>query len=175
MKITQRIDNVTLVSEDYAHDTLPPPKSVKIELTARCDFSCFFCATRLRLRDKQDMDWDLLKTLLRQIRDAGVPEIGLFYLGESFLYPKLVTHEGDGPRIKDEPPLIFHPTLEQAPGLASGYRTRFTRFRYAFTLSPGMRLFRTPSTSPIFTSVPVTGFASTFVSRSKACDLSVLR
>lgn len=90
MKITQRIDNVTLVSEDYAHDTLPPPKSVKIELTARCDFACFFCATRLRLREKQDMDWDLLKSLLRQIRNAGVPEIGLFYLGESFLYPKLV-------------------------------------------------------------------------------------
>jgi uncharacterized protein (DUF2252 family) len=38
-----------------------------------------------------------------------------------FLYPKLVTHEGGGPRIKDEPPLIFHPTLEQAPGQARGY------------------------------------------------------
>jgi uncharacterized protein (DUF2252 family) len=33
------------------------------------------------------------------------------------LYPKLVTSEGAMPRIKDEPPLIFHPTEEQAPGL----------------------------------------------------------
>ncbi|MBK9520209.1 MAG: DUF2252 domain-containing protein [Rhodocyclaceae bacterium] len=37
-----------------------------------------------------------------------------------FLYPKLVSHEGSRPRIKDEPPLIFHPTAEQAPGLVTG-------------------------------------------------------
>ena len=37
-----------------------------------------------------------------------------------FLYPKLVSQEGSKPRIKDEPPLIFHPTAEQAPGLATG-------------------------------------------------------
>lgn len=62
-----------------------------------------------------------------------------------FLYPKLVTHEGSKPRIKDEPPLIFHPTLEQAPGVLTGYaeaihlyreslpdhiRTLFDRFHY---------------------------------------------
>jgi uncharacterized protein (DUF2252 family) len=37
-----------------------------------------------------------------------------------FLYPKLVSLEGSRPRIKDEPPLIFHPTAEQAPGLVTG-------------------------------------------------------
>lgn len=37
-----------------------------------------------------------------------------------FLYPKLVSQEGTRPAIKDEPPLIFHPTPEQAPGLAGG-------------------------------------------------------
>ena len=38
-----------------------------------------------------------------------------------FLFPKLVRHEGSQPMIKDEPPLIFHPTVEQAPGVKSGY------------------------------------------------------
>src|SRR5258708_15238947 len=37
------------------------------------------------------------------------------------LYPKLVSEAGALPRIKDDPPLIFHPTEELAPGLASGY------------------------------------------------------
>lgn len=37
-----------------------------------------------------------------------------------FLYPKLVSQEGSRPRIKDEPPLIFHPTAEQALGLVTG-------------------------------------------------------
>jgi uncharacterized protein (DUF2252 family) len=61
------------------------------------------------------------------------------------LYPKLVSEEGARPRIKDEPPLIFHPTAEMAPGLESGYvqaiaayretlpehtRTLFDRFRF---------------------------------------------
>jgi uncharacterized protein (DUF2252 family) len=61
------------------------------------------------------------------------------------LYPKLVSDEGGKPRIKDDPPLIFHPTARQAPGLVSGYgealaayretlpehtRTLFDRFRF---------------------------------------------
>ena len=37
------------------------------------------------------------------------------------LFPKLVEHFGSSPRIKDAPPLIFHPTAEQAPGVRTGY------------------------------------------------------
>ena len=37
------------------------------------------------------------------------------------LFPKLVEHSGSAPRIKDAPPLIFHPTAEQAPGVKTGY------------------------------------------------------
>ena len=37
------------------------------------------------------------------------------------LFPKLVEHFGSAPRIKDAPPLIFHPTDEQAPGVRTGY------------------------------------------------------
>ena len=37
-------------------------------------------------------------------------------------FPKLVEHHGARPLIKDNPPLIFHPSAEQAPG----YRTRYT-------------------------------------------------
>ena len=40
------------------------------------------------------------------------------------LFPKLVEHYGSAPRIKDEPPLIFHPTEEQAPGVDVGIRRR---------------------------------------------------
>jgi uncharacterized protein (DUF2252 family) len=46
-----------------------------------------------------------------------------------FLFPKLVTQEGAGPRIKDEPPLIFHPTAEQAPGLATGFADVIALYR----------------------------------------------
>jgi uncharacterized protein (DUF2252 family) len=45
------------------------------------------------------------------------------------LYPKLVSEQGTLPRIKDDPPLIYHPNLEQAPGLESGYTEAIARYR----------------------------------------------
>ncbi len=46
-----------------------------------------------------------------------------------FLYPKLVSLEGGRPRIKDEPPLIFHPSTELTPELASGYAEAIASYR----------------------------------------------
>ena len=89
MRITKRIDAITHIPEPYRTVAPPCPRSVKIELTARCDLQCFFCASAMRLRDKRDMDWDFLKRLLAELRESGVEEIGLFYLGESFLYRRL--------------------------------------------------------------------------------------
>jgi hypothetical protein len=83
--ITERIDRITDVAGDYRSATPPVPRSVKIELTARCDFRCFFCASALRLRRKADIDRGLFRRVLREMRALGVEEIGLFYLGESFL------------------------------------------------------------------------------------------
>jgi len=46
-----------------------------------------------------------------------------------FLYPKLVEHEGSTPRIKDEPPLIFHPSAELTPGVETDYRVVIDAYR----------------------------------------------
>jgi Uncharacterized protein conserved in bacteria (DUF2252) len=45
------------------------------------------------------------------------------------LYPKLVSDEGARPRIKDDPPLIFHPTADMAPGVVSGYGDLIAAYR----------------------------------------------
>jgi len=84
--ITARIDNVTHVPPEYNQEELKAPPSVKIELTADCDYKCFFCATSHGLRPKGHMDLDLFKRLAMEMREAGVEELGLFYLGESMLY-----------------------------------------------------------------------------------------
>ncbi|MCC7275216.1 MAG: radical SAM protein [Alphaproteobacteria bacterium] len=83
--ITDRIDAITAIRPEWRRADPPPPRSVKIELTARCNFACSFCARSARLRDQHDMDRALFERLLREMRAAGVEEIGLFYLGESFL------------------------------------------------------------------------------------------
>ena len=56
--------------------------------------------------------WSALGREFEQARRKSLPES---------LFPKLVEHFGSAPRIKDAPPLIFHPTAEQAPGVRTGY------------------------------------------------------
>lgn len=46
-----------------------------------------------------------------------------------FVFPKLVEHRGAEPRFKDDPPLIFHPSADQAPGVTSGFREPVARYR----------------------------------------------
>lgn len=96
-----------------------------------------------------------------------------------YLYPKFVTHEGSRPRIKDEPPLIFHPTAAQAPGVVSGYtevlksyretlpehtRALFDRFHYfdlaikvvgvgSVGTACGLMLFMAADNDPLFLQV----------------------
>ncbi|HJY77235.1 MAG TPA: radical SAM protein [Burkholderiales bacterium] len=83
-RITERIDRITLLTDAYRSATPPVPKSVKIELTARCDFQCFFCASHMRLRAKDEINPSFFRRIVREMRELGVEELGLFYLGESF-------------------------------------------------------------------------------------------
>ena len=56
MGITERIDAITLVKDAYLTATPPAPRSVKIELTGRCNYRCGFCALRTRAKQpKEDM------------------------------------------------------------------------------------------------------------------------
>lgn len=87
--ITKRVDAITHINQDYMQASPPCPRAVKIELTARCDFKCWFCATGSKLREARDMDFEFYDKLLDDLKRAGVEEIGLFYLGESFLYKQL--------------------------------------------------------------------------------------
>ncbi len=87
--ITDRIDEVTNISTVLLTTHLPAPKSVKVELTAACDFRCWFCATGKNLRPKSHMDFEDFKRYAKELRADGVEKLGLFYLGESFLYKQL--------------------------------------------------------------------------------------
>lgn len=87
--ITDKIDRITKVVEFKS--VLPAPKSVKIELTGKCNYRCGFCALRTRENQpKDDMDFELFKRITTEMREAGVEEIGVFYIGESFMNPELL-------------------------------------------------------------------------------------
>jgi uncharacterized protein (DUF2252 family) len=61
-----------------------------------------------------------IRQRLESVGQKNVPE---------FLFPKFIEHRGAMPKIKDDPPLIFHPTAEQAPGLESGYQEALALYR----------------------------------------------
>ena len=87
--ITEHIDKITRV--DIFKAFLPAPKSVKIELTGRCNYRCGFCALRTRkVQPKEDMDFEFFKRITREMKASGVEEIGVFYLGESCMNPDLL-------------------------------------------------------------------------------------
>lgn len=46
-----------------------------------------------------------------------------------FVFPKLADQGGTTPQIKDDPPLIFHPSAEWAPGQATGFRDQVAHYR----------------------------------------------
>ena len=89
--ITERIDSITRIPPRYLAAAPPAPRSVKIEISPRCNYRCGFCALRTReVQPKWDMDFGLFKRVTREMREAGVEEIGVFYLGESFMNPGLL-------------------------------------------------------------------------------------
>lgn len=89
--ITAKIDAITRISPEYRFAKLPAPRSVKIEVSPRCNYRCGFCALRMReCQPREDMDFGLFQRITREMREAGVEEIGVFYLGESFMAPDLL-------------------------------------------------------------------------------------
>jgi len=88
LTITDRIDAITKIPPEYLTATPPAPRSVKIELTQRCNYRCAFCALQFRENSTTDLDWELFKRITTEMRQSGVVEIAPFYIGESFVDPK---------------------------------------------------------------------------------------
>lgn len=108
MAITARIDNVTRIPQDFLRPDPPAPRSVKIEISPRCNYRCGFCALRTReVQPKADMDFGLFCRITREMREAGVEEIGVFYLGESFMNPKLLVDCIRYLKLELEMPYVF--------------------------------------------------------------------
>lgn len=81
--ITSRIDNITRIPLQWRGEFIPAPKSVKIEVTATCNYACSFCTKSLH-DSTGDMDRAMYSRIIAELRKAGVEELGVFFIGESF-------------------------------------------------------------------------------------------
>ena len=67
-----------------------------------------------------DRRQEALKDRVEKAEERSSPEV---------VVPKLVEHRGAEPRFKDDPPLIFHPPAEMAPGVSTGFREPLAAYR----------------------------------------------
>jgi len=62
----------------------PMPREVLFDLNTHCNHRCFFCSNH-RIAERIFMDKDLMLRLMRECREFGVTDIGLYATGEPFL------------------------------------------------------------------------------------------
>lgn len=90
MSIRQRLNGIVRIPQDYKVPNPPCPKSVKIELTPRCNYHCQYCGYSFRPDKRTDMDFDLFCKISKEMVGGGVNEFGLFYIGEPFVNTPLL-------------------------------------------------------------------------------------
>ena len=88
--ITDKIDKITGIPAEYLRNDPPAPRSVKIEISPRCNFRCSFCTFMERPSATVDMDFGLFRKIADDLKEIGVEEVGVFYIGESFMNPALL-------------------------------------------------------------------------------------
>lgn len=89
--ITARLHDVSHIPSTFLTETPPAPKSVKVEISSRCNFRCKYCALANRNGERgQDIDFDLFQRICKEALDYGSTEFGVFYIGESFTSPDLL-------------------------------------------------------------------------------------
>jgi organic radical activating enzyme len=67
----------------------PIPRSVKLETTTLCNHDCSYCSRQYRDRQHGTMSWDFYLRILDEMKEAGVQQVGLFFLGEPFMIKNL--------------------------------------------------------------------------------------
>jgi MoaA/NifB/PqqE/SkfB family radical SAM enzyme len=90
--IKQPTEEFSRVPAGLRIDRPPFPKSAKLEVTSRCDLNCFFCQHTYDTQKSGDIEPALLSRLLRELRELGVEDLGLFWIGEPLLNGALNEH-----------------------------------------------------------------------------------
>ena len=88
-KIKERVFEANNIPAEYLVELPKFPKKAKVEATSRCDLKCFYCSHTYKQIKKGDIDRKFLFRILQELKDIGVEEVGLFWIGEPLLVKDL--------------------------------------------------------------------------------------
>lgn len=88
MTIIERLDQVQSL-QGRLTAVAPIPTSVKLETTTLCNHDCSYCSRQYRDRQHGVMSWEFYVRILGEMKEAGVKQVGLFFLGEPFMIKNL--------------------------------------------------------------------------------------
>lgn len=91
-QVVDRVLETSNIPDELLTDYPKFPKKAKIEVTSRCDLDCFFCSRNYQQIKKGDIDRAFLFRLLEEMKEIGVREVGLFWLGEPLLVKELAEY-----------------------------------------------------------------------------------
>lgn len=83
--IARRVAALGRIEGERRSETPPVPRSAKVELDSACNLSCAFCTRSLRPRVPVRMPPAVFRRIVLELRNAGVDQLGLFYMSEPFV------------------------------------------------------------------------------------------
>jgi len=87
--ITERVKETSNIPNHLRLERPPFPKKAKIEITSRCDLKCFFCQHTYDPTPKFDINPELCFKIIRELKEVGVEDLGLFWIGEPIMVKEL--------------------------------------------------------------------------------------
>ena len=89
LRIKESLNSLTpKITSNLLNERPPFPKKAKIEITTRCDLKCYYCKLT-RNNPQKEMSEFLVKKILQDLKNNGVEQVGLFWLGEPLFNKKL--------------------------------------------------------------------------------------
>ena len=89
---------------DFTNPCPPLPRELLFDVTSACNFRCYFCGNQKKDKGKY-IDKEIVFTLMREAKELGISDIGLYLTGEPFLHKDLAEMVAFGKQL--EIPYIF--------------------------------------------------------------------
>lgn len=97
--LNERIMEIRSFNKNIMGNTQYIPRNLMLEVTNDCNSKCIFCANRNMTRKRNFINKDIVTKALKQSRELGIKELGLYTNGESLLNTNIDDYIGQAKEL----------------------------------------------------------------------------